>query len=129
MCWNGFFSGQHCLAQFLLAVLILGSLQRPVVIGKRSSVVLCFTRFQSTDNRSITMASWQEYVTEDLLGSQQFCEACIIGLNDFSTWAKSANLDLGHAEANIILTAMENPFDSELREVTLAGKPFVGFLA
>lgn len=64
--------------------------------------------------------SWQEYVDTSLIGSTNFVEAAIIGM-DGGIWASSPGLALSNEDATGILAAFTDNRDAKAEGFTIGG--------
>ncbi|KAF2073150.1 hypothetical protein CYY_005539 [Polysphondylium violaceum] len=72
--------------------------------------------------------SWQQYVDEQLIGTQNVEEACILGL-DGSTWASSKGMGLKAGEGQGLAALYKNPANAFSQGITVGGVKYMGIKA
>jgi len=70
------------------------------------------------------MATWQDYVDKQLVGTNFISKACITG-HDGNTWAKSEGFDVSPDEAKRVLAGFDNTDPLTSNGITVAGKRYI----
>ncbi|KAL0483908.1 profilin [Acrasis kona] len=68
--------------------------------------------------------SWQEYVDNNLVGTQQFSQGAIVGLQG-GVWAASKGFDVSHAEILALANGFKNPDTVRTNSPLVDGKKYM----
>ena len=74
----------------------------------------------------VSHLQWDNYVQTVLIESGKVSQACIIGRNDGSSWACSADFNLKAGEGNALVSLYNNPVNVFSAGVTIAGIKYFG---